>query len=156
MSSDLPRLGVLGAPLHPALSDLPATFLTTAPVFDLLARRLRAPGIDSAGFWVELAGVVSAAPAAVAGLLDYKRANDAHPAKGMARVHGLLNTAALGTAVTALWLRRRDVRRPSGASLRLGLAAAALTAVSAHLGGELVYKHGFRVDAPEPERLAGP
>jgi len=156
MSSAAPRLSVLGTPLHPILSDLPSTFFTTAPVFDLAARRFRAPGLDAVGFWLGLAGVVSAGPAAAAGLLDYRRVGEGHEAKGTARLHGLLNTVALATAGASLLLRRRSIREPSPAALGLGLAAAALTTVSAHLGGELVYEHGFRVDAPEPERVAGP
>jgi uncharacterized membrane protein len=151
-----PRLEVLGTPLHPMLSDLPASFTTTAPLFDLAARAVRAPGLDAAGYWVGLAGVASALPAALAGLADYRRVDASHPARSRATLHGLLNGAALVTAGTSLWLRRRDPRNPPRASLALALAASGLTAVSGHLGGELVFQHGFRVDAPEPERLAGP
>jgi uncharacterized membrane protein len=151
-----PRLDVLGSPLHPLLSDYPATFISSAPIFDVLAKGLRAPGLDAAGFWVGLAGAASAVPTAVAGVLDYRRVGGHHPGKSTARTHGLLNAAALTAQVGSLWLRRRDPARPPAASLALGLVAAGLTGVSAHLGGELVYQHGFRVDAPEDERRTGP
>jgi uncharacterized membrane protein len=151
-----PRLGIAGTPLHPILSDYPATFMTSAPLFDLAAKATRAPGLEGTGFWLGLAGVASAVPAAAAGILDYRRVGSHHPGKSTARTHGMLNTGALVAQSASLWMRRRDPRHPPVASIALGLAAAGLTALAAHLGGELVYEHGFRVDAPEDERRTGP
>jgi uncharacterized membrane protein len=125
----LARGAWLGHSVHPALTDLPIGFWTSAMMVDLVggpsssitARRLIA--------W----GNVSAIPTALAGLADVRERGTTD--RRVASVHGALNAAGL-VAYVLSWLARRGPQR------RLGIASsfvgATLLTVSAHLGGHLV------------------
>src|SRR5215210_5545149 len=105
----------LGAPLHPALSDVPIGSWTAALIFD---------GLDAA-----------------TGSKAIRNAADAALAMGVA--HALLNGAGLDLSITSLVLRARG-RRNAG---RLAfLAGYSLVGLGAHLGGELSYGYGLRVN----------
>jgi uncharacterized membrane protein len=127
-----------GHPLHAMASDLPIALIPLALVASLVAGRStsRAATRLAAG---------SALAAVLLGWWDWLTIPRSHPAWRPATLHGLINTSVLGG--TALAVLARD-RRP----LLLGAATAALT-VSAWIGGDLVYRLGWRVRPAEELEL---
>ena len=129
------------APLHPALTDVPIGSWTAAATFDGLdlatdSRAMRSAADASLAF-----GVVGALGAAVVGLSDWRYLSGG--ARRMGIAHGLLNTTALILNITSLILRAAG-RRNTG---RLAfLAGYSLAGMAAHLGGELSYHYGLRVN----------
>src|SRR5215213_10072619 len=120
----------LGTPLHPALSDVPVGSWTAALIFD---------GLDVA---TGSRAVRNAAEAAlVVGVSDWRYLRGGSRRMGVA--HALLNAAGLDLSVASLVLRARG-RRNAG---RLAfLAGYSLAGMGAHLGGELSYGYGLRVN----------
>ena len=129
------------APLHPVLTDVPVGSWTAALVFDgldaLSGRRAMRNAADASLAF----GVASGFAAAAVGLSDWRYLSGGSRRMGMA--HGLLNGGGLALNVASLALRAAG-RRKAG---RLAfLAGYSLNGMGAHLGGELSYKYGLRVD----------
>jgi nitrite reductase/ring-hydroxylating ferredoxin subunit/uncharacterized membrane protein len=145
---DNPRLGNLldgvwfGAPLHPALTDVPIGSWTAAAMLDgadvVTGGDRLGPAADAA----LTVGILAAAPTAAAGLADFRTLGGGEAGR-IALVHGGLNTVALSLNVASLVSRRRG-RRASGRAW--SLLAYAIAATSAHLGGKLSFGLGKRVD----------
>jgi nitrite reductase/ring-hydroxylating ferredoxin subunit/uncharacterized membrane protein len=129
------------APLHPALTDVPLGSWTAAAVFDGLdlateARAMRDAADSSLAF-----GVVGALGAAVTGLSDWRYLSGGSRRMGMA--HGLLNTIGLALSITSLILRAAGRRNAGRLTF---LAGYSVSGLAAHIGGELSYHYGLRVD----------
>lgn len=129
------------APLHPVLTDVPIGSWTAALVFDGLdalsgSRAMRNAADASLAF-----GVASGFAAAAVGLSDWRYLSGGSRRMGVA--HALFNGGGLALNVASLALRATG-RRNAG---RLAfLAGYSLNGMGAHLGGELSYKYGLRVD----------
>ncbi|MDQ3965280.1 MAG: Rieske 2Fe-2S domain-containing protein, partial [Actinomycetota bacterium] len=131
----------LGAPLHPALSDVPIGSWTAALIFDTLDTATGSRAMRNAADAALAVGVAGGFAAAVVGLSDWRYLSGGSRRMGVA--HALLNAAGLDLSVTSLILRARG-RRNAG---RLAfLAGYSLVGVGAHLGGELSYGYGLRVN----------
>ncbi len=131
----------LGAPLHPALSDVPVGSWTAALIFDTLDTATGSRSMRNAADAALAVGVVGGFAAAVVGLSDWRYLRGGSRRMGVA--HALLNAAALDLNITSLVLRARG-RRNAG---RLAfLAGYSLAGLGAHLGGELSYGYGLRVN----------
>lgn len=148
----VPRLTILGTPVHPPLTDLPVGLFSIAPVFDSVAFVTQSEQFASAGFWSAVAGSACSVPTAATGALDYLRVPTGAEGKKRGTTHGLLNVLALGLAVGSAWRRRNNPDRPDVIGLCLSTACAAAIVVSGHLGGQLVYERGFRVESAQPLR----
>jgi nitrite reductase/ring-hydroxylating ferredoxin subunit len=123
----------LGNPLHPALTDVPLGAWTAAAALDV---------VDSRAADAALAvGVLGAVPAALTGLNDWSYLKGEPKRVGTA--HALLNSASLLLNVGSLVARRRGSR--SLGRVLSGLAYCG-TLVAAHLGGELSFGLGVRVN----------
>ncbi len=137
----------LGSPLHPALTDVPVGSMTAALVFDGLdlvsgKRAMRNAADASLAF-----GVAGGFAAAAVGLSDWRYLEGGSRRMGMA--HGLLNAAGLAFSTSSLILRAAG-RRNAG---RLAfLAGYSVMGMGAHLGGELSYGYGLRVNRNVYER----
>ena len=136
----------LGHPLHPALTDLPIGFWTSAFVLDLVGGRPARPAADA----LVGVGVATALPTAAAGLADWSDMDKPERRSGL--VHAAANVAA--TALYGLsYLARRRGHRTGG--VMLGLAGATAATAGAFLGGHLAYRRGAGVSravaAPAPE-----
>jgi nitrite reductase/ring-hydroxylating ferredoxin subunit len=132
----------LGAPLHPALTDVPLGSWTAAFVFD-------AVGSDAADAALGV-GILGAVPAALTGMNDWSHLRG--DAKRIGTLHALLNTTGLALNVASLVARRRG-RRDLGRALSSVAYGGAL--VSAHLGGLMSFGLGVRVNRTafeSPER----
>jgi nitrite reductase/ring-hydroxylating ferredoxin subunit/uncharacterized membrane protein len=131
----------LEAPLHPALTDVPIGSWTAALVFDGLDAATDSRIMKNAADASLAVGVVGALGAAVTGLSDWRYLSGGSRRMGMA--HGLLNTVGLVLSIASLVLRAVG-RRNAG---RLAfLAGYSVSGMAAHLGGELSYHYGLRVD----------
>jgi uncharacterized membrane protein len=150
--SQVPRLTILGTPVHPPLTDLPVGLFCIAPVFDGVALATGSTQLAGAGFWSEVAGSASSIPTAATGALDYLRVPANAEGKQRGTTHGLLNVLALGLAVGSAWRRRKSPDRPDAIGLCLTTACAIAIVTSGHLGGQLVYERGFRVERARPLR----
>ncbi|ABG05782.1 Rieske (2Fe-2S) region [Rubrobacter xylanophilus DSM 9941] len=138
-------------PLHPVLTDVPVGSWTSALVFDGLdalsgSRAARNAADASLAF-----GVLGGLAAAAAGLSDWRYLTG--DSRRMGAAHGLFNAAGLALAAASLGLRAAG-RRNAGRAVFL--AGYALAGVGAHLGGELSYGHGLRVNRNALRGQEGP
>ena len=127
----------LGHPLHPALTDLPIGFWTSAWMLDLVGGKRSA---DAARMLVGL-GIASAIPTAVTGASDW--ADTAAPEKRVGLVHAAANSIALACYVVSFVHRVRG-RRAKG--VLWGWFGAGAATVGGALGGHLVDALGIGVD----------
>jgi uncharacterized membrane protein len=142
---------LLGHPIHPKLVVLPLGLLSGAVVFDLLYLVSGSTDFAIVAFWTIVGGLVGGAAAALTGLLDYLPMP--HHARGrrLALLHGLGNVVVLALFLASLVLRIGRIEyAPDALPLVLALAGAAMSVVTAWLGGELVYRLGVGVDRPQP------
>jgi nitrite reductase/ring-hydroxylating ferredoxin subunit/uncharacterized membrane protein len=143
----------MGVPLHPVLTDVPVGSWTATLVFDGVelvsgARFAR----DTADGTLAL-GIAGGVAAATAGVSDWRYLSGGSRRMGMA--HGLLNVAGLALNTASLAYRIAGRRR---AGQLLFLTGYSLNGMGAHLGGELSYWYGLRVnrnvfESPGPEEF---
>lgn len=137
---------VHGHPLHAMLSDLPAALIPTALLAACAERARPASETRFAAASATALALVSGIAASAVGWWDWRTMPKDHPVRGPATTHGLLNTASLGIGLAALVVPRRRLE------LLVGMNAVLL--VAAWIGGDLVYKVGWRVrPAEELEQL---
>lgn len=128
-------------PLHPVLTDVPIGSWTAALVFDGLDALTGKKALRNAADASVVVGVAGALGAAVTGLSDWRYLSGGSRRMGVA--HGLLNSVGLVLNIISL-VYRATGRRNAG---RLAfLAGYSLSGMAAHLGGELSYKYGLRVN----------
>lgn len=123
---ELARGRPLGHPAHPALTDLPIGFWTSAFLLDVIGGRRAASVARSLVGW----GVVSAFPTMAAGVADVPGLPDSK--RRVAVVHAganLLATAGFG----ASWVLRR--RSQQSAGVMVGAVAGAVASIGGALGG---------------------
>jgi nitrite reductase/ring-hydroxylating ferredoxin subunit/uncharacterized membrane protein len=138
----------LELPLHPALTDVPVGAWTAAITFDALDIATGSRAMRNAADATLALGVAGGFAAAATGFSDWRYLSGG--ARRMGVAHALLNTAGLSLSVTSLVLRAAG-RRNSG---RLAfLAGFSLSGTAAHLGGELSYNYGLRVNRNVFERV---
>lgn len=118
----------LGHALHPSLSDLPLGMWTATTALDLVG----GPASRDAARRLVGLGLLAAAPTAVSGWAEWRRAD--RPAERVGVTHAALNaTAALLYAGS--WTARRRDRHRVGAVL--ALAGAGVAGAAGYLGGHL-------------------
>ena len=132
---------LIETPLHPALTDVPVGAWTAALIFDGLDVVGRPRGVRSAADWSLAVGTAGGVMAAVTGLSDWRDLRGSSRRMGMA--HGLLNTAGLALSAASLGLRAAGKR---GAGRWVFLLGYSLAGTATHLGGELSYNYGLRVN----------
>lgn len=128
-------------PLHPVLTDVPAGSWTAAIVFDGLDVATGSRAMRNAADASLAMGIAGGLAAAVTGFSDWRYLSGGSRRMGMA--HGLLNVAGLALSTVSLILRLTG-RRNAG---RLAfLAGFSISGTAMHLGGELSYNYGLRVN----------
>lgn len=128
----------LGHPLHPPLVQMPLAFWTSAALLDITPRGRRHAATMVA------AGLVTAAPAALAGWVDWARLDPPRRRTGL--VHAVSNTVGVLLYGGSLLARCRGHR---ARGRLLGLAGLTAVSVGATLGGHLAYRQ-----AAGPDRAA--
>ncbi len=97
------------------------------------------------GDLVTASAAATGVAAATVGWIDWLTIPAEHPARTPATIHGIVNSIATLAVVGAVPARRQ----------RLGLlvAAAAAIGVGAWIGGDLVFRHGWRVRPAEEAEI---
>lgn len=149
---------VKGHPLHAVLTDLPIGTTVAAVAFDALALARRSPRWRFAADASVGAGFVSGCAAALVGLWDYQAVPQEHPARSAGAIHGYLNAGVVALLGLSLLARRGEpsdgddewIPQPRDLISRaLSLGALGLLGASGWLGGDLVYRLGWRVAPAE-------
>ena len=131
----------LESPLHPALTDVPLGSWTAALVFDGLDLATDSRAMRNAADASLTFGVLGALGAAVTGLSDWRYLEGGSRRMGVA--HGLLNAVGLTLSIISLVLRATGRRN---AGRLIFLTGYSVSGTAAHLGGELSYNYGLRVN----------
>jgi uncharacterized membrane protein len=127
-------------PIHPMLVPFPIAFFVAALVTDLVFISNGMGGWATASTWLLGAGLVTAALAAVAGLIDFF--GDAR-IRGLydARAHLIGNVTAVLLEAVNLFLRAGGDDVVASAGVILSAVAVLLLLYTGWKGGELVYRH---------------
>jgi nitrite reductase/ring-hydroxylating ferredoxin subunit/uncharacterized membrane protein len=131
----------LEAPLHPVLTDVPVGSWTAALVFDGLDVATGMKSVRHAADASLVFGTLGALGAAVTGLSDWRYLSGGSRRMGVA--HALLNTVGLVLSIVSLIMRATG-RRNAGRLTHL--AGYSISGMAAHIGGELSFHYGLRVD----------
>jgi nitrite reductase/ring-hydroxylating ferredoxin subunit/uncharacterized membrane protein len=131
----------LGAPLHPPLTDVPVGAWTTALLLDTGSALSRGPELGAAADRALAVGTIAAVPTVLTGL------NDASYLRGQRRriaiVHALANVVGLSLSTASLACRYTGRRRVARGLSGMGYL---ISSVAAHLGGDLSFGLGVRVN----------
>jgi nitrite reductase/ring-hydroxylating ferredoxin subunit/uncharacterized membrane protein len=148
----------LGHPLHPLLVHLPIGFFFLSLILDILSYVTALPALVPGAFYAIGLGIVLAFVASIPGLADYSDIRRDAPAKKKARLHMVLNFAAVAAYLLSLLLRYPvlDSDAPPIAAFAAALVGVGLLSYSGYVGGELVYDEGVGVgrhrrDCPLPD-----
>jgi nitrite reductase/ring-hydroxylating ferredoxin subunit/uncharacterized membrane protein len=128
-------------PLHPVLTDVPVGSWTAALVFDGVDAATGSKAVRNAADASLVMGILGAFGAAITGLSDWRYLSGGSRRMGVA--HGLLNTVGLALSIISLILRATGRRNAGRMAF---LAGYSVSGMAAHLGGELSYHYGLRVD----------
>lgn len=140
--------------VHPVVVHAPVAMLPLAVAADVLGRITRRRRLREAGRHLMPIAAVSAAAAALTGLVAQHEVQADGRAHDMLVTHRNVNLGVVGlTTLLATWRWRH--RTPSTGYLALGLAGVGLLGYSALLGTKMVYAHGVGVDAAGGIRPAG-
>jgi uncharacterized membrane protein len=131
---------VRGHPLHAMATDLPIGLVPLALAASVAARARRSRETSFAADAAAASALVAVAPAVLLGWWEWLTIPAEHEARRPATTHGLINSTASAFVLAALW-------RPRRAELLAG--ALTLMAVGAWIGGDLVYRLGWRVRKAE-------
>jgi len=150
--------GGRGRPLHPMLVHFPVALYPTSLVFDALSHLSE----DGNPFVVGAFSLIVIALAVAAGFADFLPIENGTRTWRIAVLHMSLQLITAGLFLANAVLRSRDLdvtATPTGPII-LSLVGLLTLTVGAALGGELVYRHGRRVEldlvAAEELPPAGP
>lgn len=135
----------LGHPVHPMITDVPVGAWTAAAALDLFEAGSGEPGLGKAADLAVAVGVAGAVGSAVSGLADWQYTVGETRRTGFN--HAVLNTVALSLYIASMFARGRR-NRALGRSL--AFTGYTIAALSAYLGGDMVYRQKMGVNhAPE-------
>ena len=151
MPNPVSTANLAGHPLHPILVTLPIGLFSGTLLFDLLFWWKGGEGFATGALWLLGAGLVSAALAAITGLIDFT---------GDARIRALSDAwhHAIGNVilvVVQLFSFYERYRYGTSAVIPLGLSlsviAVCIMGFTGWKGGEMVFRHRVAVyDQPKP------
>ena len=153
------RIG--GHPIHPMLVPFPLALWTTSFAADVVFYFYRNVKLLYVAKFLLAAGILGAAAAAIAGIMDWAAIKNPE-VKKIANWHARLNILALIIFCVSLYLRLERNGEIVGRRLMipflLSLVGVILISISGYLGGELAYRYGVGVslkDKSEPPAVAG-
>ena len=126
---------------HVVLIHFPIALFVAAVAFDLLAGWRHSRGLATAVYYNLTAAAISAAPAALTGMLAWQWQLEGKRLKGMLLFHLVLGLLSAGLIWLVWWLHFRARRKPerglSPYRLPLELLTVVLVALAGHIGGFL-------------------
>lgn len=138
---------ILGHPVHPMFIVYPIGLFTVAILFDILYLILGIAVLPSVAFYMITAGILGGLIAAVFGFIDWLGLPRGSRARHIGAWHGIGNFTMVVLFAISWLLRLGAVDHvPSTLALILSFLGAAISLVTAWLGGELVYRLGSAVD----------
>lgn len=138
---------ILGHPVHPMFIVYPIAMFTVAVILDIIHLFTGAATLPTVSFYMIGAGIVGGLVAAVFGFIDWLGLQSGSRAKHLGAWHGLGNFTMVVLFLISWLLRLGSANHtPSAVALLLSFAGAAISLVTAWLGGELVYRLGSAVD----------
>jgi uncharacterized membrane protein len=147
LAIDLPKHPVVhGHPVHAILSDGPAVLIPVALAVEAWLRTRNDTASQSLSRIATRTATAAGVAAAAVGWIDWLTIPKRHPVRTPATFHGLINTAGL---VAMIGASTRPQRR-----LELLATATAALLVAAWIGGDLVYRFGWRVRPAEEAEIA--
>ena len=141
------RVKLFGHPVHQMLIVFPLGLLATSVVFDIIHIASGAAYAATVAFALIASGIVGGLLAAPFGLIDWLAIPSGTRAKRIGGLHGGGNVVVLVLFAISLWLRYGHVEQPPTAAVVLSFCGAAISLVTAWLGGELVDRLGIGVSA---------
>jgi nitrite reductase/ring-hydroxylating ferredoxin subunit/uncharacterized membrane protein len=131
----------LGEPLHPPLTDVPVGAWTTALVLDTGSALSGDPKLGAAADRALAVGTIAAVPTVLTGFNDARDLRG--PRRRIALVHALANIVGLSLSTASLACRHRGRRGVARGLSGLGYL---ISSTAAHLGGQLSFGLGIRVN----------
>ncbi len=140
------RAKLFGHAVHQMLIVFPLGLLATSIVFDVVRMASGNGYWGEIALWLMAAGIIGGLAAAPFGYLDWLKVPGGTRAKHIGALHGIGNLAVVLLFAVSWWMRRDDPRAPELVAVLLSLAGAALSLLTAWLGGELVARLGVGID----------
>ncbi|MDD5657278.1 MAG: DUF2231 domain-containing protein [Elusimicrobia bacterium] len=134
-------LRLLGHPVHCQLVHFPIALLSLALPADLIGWWRMDGFWHAAASWSLAGGLLTALPAAAAGLADLAALPKASPAQAVAQRHMIAMLAAVGVYVVSFLARLWGTTGGLAISDVLAGAGWLVLAFGSWLGGELVFRH---------------
>jgi uncharacterized membrane protein len=103
----VPRLSLMGHPVHPILQAMPAAVLPASTTFDALTYLADEEDLSKAGHYSKIFGLLGGVGAAATGILDYYEIEN-RPVRRVALYHDGLSNAALMASYFASLRCRKD------------------------------------------------
>jgi uncharacterized membrane protein len=136
-------------PIHPMLVSFPIAFLTLTLVSDVVYSQTANNFWGFASYWLLIAGLITAAAAAVMGVIDFLGESRIR-AMADAWMHAAANVTAVLLSVYNLYLRYPDPVVNASTGLLVSGAVVLLLLFSGWKGGNLVFRYRVGVsDRPE-------
>jgi len=134
----------VGHPLHPVLTDIPIGAWTLAIVLDLIGLLFELPQLGVASSIAVGVGVLGAAGAIAAGLMDWLDVDP--PEKAIGAFHATLNTSATVLFLVSFLIRWGQRWQPGWAAFAVALAGYLLVMAGGYLGGIMVFHMGVMIN----------
>ena len=139
------KVKLLGHPIHQMLVVFPLGLLGTSVAFDLIHMLGRSGFAAAVAHMLISAGLIAGVLAAPFGFLDWRAIPPNTRARAVGAMHGVGNVGVLVLFALSWWLRRDAPEAPPVTAWILSFSGAALSLVTAWLGGELVDRLGVGV-----------
>lgn len=144
------RAKFLGHAIHQMLIPFPLGLLATGVVFDVIYLIWGNPTMATVAYYMIVAGIIGGFLAAPFGWIDWFAIPANTRAKSVGLMHGLGNVVVLILFIGSWWFRYNStapsVYAPTTFALILSFGGAALSGLTAWLGGELIDRLGVGVD----------
>lgn len=139
------KVKLFGHPLHQMLVAFPLGLLAGSVIFDIIHLYNGSARAADVAYALISAGLVAGVLAAPWGLIDWLAIPSGTRAKAVGALHGGGNVLVLLAFAASWWLRMPQPGEPPMVAWMLSFAGAALSLVTAWLGGELVDRMGVGV-----------
>ena len=138
------KASVNGHPIHPVLITFPVAFFTGTLVFDVIALLYNKHEFWRLGWYLNIAGIVSALLAAISGIIDYLfTVPPSSSAKKRATWHGCINITMVLLFTCSLYMKHRVVLPLP--IIVTEIAGFILLLIAGYMGGTMVYRNQIGV-----------